>query len=215
MTPADIAHVRTFIFDLDNTLYAPETGLMDRMNHQMTEYLQQLMSLSVEEAVEMRHRYWKSHGTTLNGLMQEHGIDPLPFMEHVHKVDLSPLSPCIQTRTRLQALDGRRIIFTNADKAHADRVLHRLGLADLFAEIYDVSRCGWRPKPYREPYELILRDLGEDPAACLMVEDHAPNLEPAHALGMTTVLIAPQPSVAAYVHHTASTLTTWLEGVTP
>lgn len=211
----DISRIRTFIFDLDNTLYHPSTGLMDQMHVRMGDYITRFLGVEAAVADQMRHRYWKQYGTTMAGLVTEHGVDPYHFMEFVHDLDLSLVQACARTRAHLQALPGRRVIFTNADNRHAERMLAHLGLADVFEQIYDVTRVGFTPKPALESYHKVLDCLGEKGSNCAMFEDALENLRPAHELGMATIWVTPEQQDHPFVHHRTPDVLTWLEGVTP
>ncbi|MBI1364108.1 MAG: pyrimidine 5'-nucleotidase [Proteobacteria bacterium] len=209
----DIRHIRTFIFDLDNTLYHPRTGLMDQMHTLIGLYIMRFMGVDAAMADQIRRRYWQKYGTTMAGLVAEHGVDPHQFMEFVHNIDLSEVNPCARTRELLAALPGRRVIFTNADHRHAERMLTHLGIADLFEEVYDVTRVGFTPKPALQSYEKVLGWLGEEGQHCAMLEDSLENLRPAHALGMTTIWVTDAQEDHPFVHYRTPDVLTWLEGV--
>ena len=209
--------VDTYLFDLDNTLYCESTGLMEAMMGKIRDYVSDFYGVSPEEADDIRRKLWKEYGTTMCGLMTLENIDAEKFLDYVHDIDLSVIGPCEETRKGLQQLNGRKVIFTNADFKHAERVLERMGIADQFEGIYDVIWADYRPKPERETYERLMKHLEADPAKTLMLEDSYDNLKTAHAMGMKTVLIhgrnmpvAPQD----YVHQTAACVPSWFSGVT-
>ena len=212
-----IEGVNTYLFDLDNTLYHASTGLMDAMVAKMRGYVANFYNVSDAEAEHICQNYWQTYGTTLCGLMAKENINPYDFLKHVHDVDLSILQPCPLTRNGLEKLEGRKIIFTNADRPHAERVLERLGIADLFEDIYDVIWADYRPKPDRETYERLAKHLGLTPANTLMLEDTHVNLKTAHDMGMKTVLIhggTPPETQHDHIHHMAACMPSWFSTVT-
>lgn len=217
MQPHMLDGVETYLFDLDNTLYHPSTGLMEAMMVKMREYVAQFYGVSLAEADTICHTYWQTYGTTLCGMMTKEKINPMDFLSYVHDIDLSMIKPCPLTRQGLEKLNGRKVIFTNADKPHAERVLERMGIADQFDGIYDVMWADFAPKPDRATYERLMKHLGATASKTLMLEDTHMNLKTAHDMGMTTVLIhndhAPdQPH--DHVHHMAACMPSWLSSVT-
>lgn len=182
-----LAHIDCWIFDLDNTLYPPSTGLFDLIDARMGAFIARLVGCDLVEARRVQKQYFHDHGTTLAGLVAHHGIEPEEFLVDVHAIDLDRLAPCLRLRSALAALPGRRLIFTNADADYAARILEARGIADLFGDICDIRATRYVPKPQTSAYADMLNHLGVDPARSLFVEDMARNLGPAKALGMTTV----------------------------
>lgn len=178
-----------FVFDLDNTLYPAESNLFAQVDVKIGEYVQSLLSLDPIEARTLQKQYLVNHGTTLKGLMENHNVDPHHYLDAVHDIDMSPIKHDPSLRQSLEALDGRRIVFTNADQPYAERILERLGISDLMEDIFDIHSAGLDPKPKPHVYDKFLRDHDVDPARAIMFEDMARNLVPAHALGMATVWI--------------------------
>jgi len=183
----DFRHVDAWIFDLDNTLYPAASGVFGQIDLRMTAFVADLLGVSREEARAIQKAYYRDHGTTLNGLMQLHGVDPETYLGYVHDIDLSQLVDNTQLDAALARLDGQRFVFTNGCRNHAARVLDRLKLAHHFDDIWDIRTIGFRPKPDPLAYDAVLASAGIDPARAAMFEDAARNLVPAHALGMTTV----------------------------
>lgn len=209
--PRDLfAHVETWVFDLDNTLYPPSARLFDQIERKMTDWVMQRLSVGKTEADRLRRQYWQQHGTTLAGLMHEHGIEPTDYLDHVHDIDLTGLATDLQLATRIAALPGRRIIFTNADIRYAARVIEARGLTGLFDALYGVEETGFLPKPQAEAYRRVIAADGFDPARAAMFEDDARNLAVPHALGMRTVHISPDPVRAIHVHHHSEHLSDFL-----
>lgn len=195
------SHVRAWVFDLDNTLYPPAMGLFPQIERRMTAWVMDRLGLAEAEANQLRRDYWATHGTTLAGLMRDHGIDPLPYLAHVHDIDFSVLSPDPDLAARIRALPGRRIVYTNADAVYAGRVLKARGLERLFDAVYGVEHAGFLPKPERAAFESIFAQDGLDPRQAAMFEDDIKNLRAPHEMGMRTVHVAPSPDPHPHIHH--------------
>ena len=185
--PAALDHIDSWIFDLDNTLYAPSAKLFDLIDERMGAFIMQLLNVDAVEARRVQKQYFHDHGTTMAGLMRHHGVDPESFLVDVHDIALDRIAPDARLRAGLARLPGRKLIFTNADADYAARVLDARGIADLFDGICDIRATRYTPKPDPEAYAMMITHLGIDPARSLFVEDMARNLTPAKALGMTTV----------------------------
>ncbi len=201
MVAAQFRHVETWVFDLDNTLYPPAARLFDQIEARMTAWVMRALGVPRDEADRLRRRYWATYGTTLSGLMAEHGVDPHPYLAEVHDIALDALVPDRALRAALAALPGRRIVHTNACAAYARRVLAARGLDGLFDAVYGVEHTGFRPKPERAAFEAVAARDGLVPARAAMFEDDPRNLVQPHALGMRTVLVAPEPAPAPHIHH--------------
>lgn len=210
LDPPDLSHVETWIFDLDNTLYSQASDFFPLIEERMTTFVAERLGLDRDRAFSLQKAYFHSHGTTLSGLMEVHGIEPIEFLDYVHDIDLSRLAPNPVLSTALARLPGRRLVYTNGSKSHAERVLERLGIADQFEYVHDITRANYRPKPYRDAYEHLLSRHAIEPERAAMFEDVARNLEVPHALGMTTVLISEAPSDLTHVHHTTENLAEFL-----
>lgn len=216
----DLAHVETWVFDLDNTLYHPSVcDLFRHMDSRMNQFIVEMLGVDAAEANRLRQTYFKGYGTTLRGLMDVYGVEPQSFLDYVHEIDLSELTPDAKLDEALSRLPGRKIIFTNATERHAMNVLGRLGVARHFDEVFDVAAGNWLPKPQPEVYELFVRRHRVEPRRAAMFEDTARNLAPAHALGMTTIWIRtdrPNAQMAEgddFVHHVAEDLVAWLDAL--
>ncbi len=188
MTP-DLAHVESWIFDLDNCLYPASTGLFALIDERMGAYIQRLMACGEAEAKRIQKAHFHTHGTTLAGLMRECDVDPHDFLEDVHSIPLDRVSPNPRLATGLARLPGRKIVFTNGDAPYARRVLEAIGVQAQFDELHDIHASGLRPKPDPHGYGLLCEGLGIDPDHALLVDDMAQNLVPAKALGMTTAWV--------------------------
>jgi putative hydrolase of the HAD superfamily len=209
---ADLRHVEVWLFDLDNTLYPFDNDFMRLIEARMTLYVARELNLPRDEAWALQKRYLHEHGTTLAGLMANHGIDPEPFLDEVHDVSLDALTPDPELHAGLMRLPGRRLIFTNGDARHAARVLERLGLADAFEAVFHIAAADYLPKPNPATFARMIAAHAVDPEAACFFEDSEKNLAPAAGLGMTTVLVGPHAaaSEAAFVHYRTADLAAFL-----
>ena len=213
---ADLAHVDTWIFDLDNTLYAAGGEMWTHMDALITAYMMRTTGLAADDAFVLQKRYLREHGTTLAGLMAEYDIDPYAFLEEVHDVPLDSVRPSPALHEALAALPGRRLVFTNASAGHAERVLARLGYAALFEAVFHLEAAELTPKPQGGAYDALVRRHGVTPKTSAFFEDTERNLAPAAALGMATVLVGPYAaaSTEAFVDFRTDDLATFLADAT-
>lgn len=213
-----LSHVRNWIFDLDNTLYPASANLFALIDARIGQYVQRLLGLDPAEAHRVQKGYFHAHGTTLAGLMAEHGTDPHHYLADVHDVDMSVLEVSEALVEALARLPGRKLVFTNGDAPYAMKVLDRLGLGATFEAIHDVHATQYRPKPDPLAYQGLCEAYDLDPAQSLFVEDMARNLRPAKAIGMTTVWIdngseqAPDED-RSFIDYTVSDLGRWLHEI--
>jgi putative hydrolase of the HAD superfamily len=190
--PARFAHVTDWVFDLDNTLYPHHSNLFSQIDAKMTAYVSELLTLPRDEARKLQKELYKEYGTTLNGLMTRHGIDSDDFLQKVHDIDYSWLVPDPVLGTAIRQLSGRKFIFTNGDRKHAERAAQQLGILDDFDDIFDIVAAGLTPKPARKTYEMFAELHSVAGPNSAMFEDLARNLSVPKALGMTTVLVVPR-----------------------
>jgi len=183
------AHVRDWIFDLDNCLYPASTGLFDLIDERMAAYIERLLDCSPEEAKRIQKSHFHAHGTTLAGLMEEHQVDPHHFLSDVHDIAFDRVQSDERLARLLPRLPGRRFIFTNGDAPYARRVLDRIGIAAHFDELHDIHASSYRPKPDPHGYRLLCERFNIEPRQALLVDDMVQNLAPAKALGMTTIWV--------------------------
>jgi putative hydrolase of the HAD superfamily len=209
---ADFTHVDTWLFDLDNTLYPHECGLGPEVDARMSEVVAELTGLAPAEADALRERYLEEHGLTLRGLMLNHGVDPVAFNALFHDLSLERLAADPALATAIARLPGRRLIFTNADDVHAERVTARLGLAGLFDDVFHIASADFLPKPERATFARLIAAHAIRPAATAFFDDRAVNLAPAAELGMTTVLVGAGAgaNTDAFVNHRAPRLADFL-----
>ncbi|WP_174273993.1 pyrimidine 5'-nucleotidase [Sphingomonas bacterium] len=215
---AALAHVEAWIFDLDNTLYPASCDLFGLIDRRMTAYVARRTGLGPEEAFAVQKRYFRDHGTTLSGMMADHGVDPHEFLADVHAIEMDVLSEDRRLVDAIARLPGRKMVFTNGDSAYG-RVLARLGLSESFEAIHDIHACAYRPKPWPESYASMLAALKVDPARALFAEDMARNLRPAKALGMATLWVdngseqVEEAGAADFIDFRTGDLGGWLEEI--
>ncbi|MBG1232759.1 pyrimidine 5'-nucleotidase [Aestuariivirga litoralis] len=209
-----LAHIDTWIFDLDNTLYPPSCKLFDQIAERMNEYIIANMGLSREAAIKLRHVYFKKYGTTLRGLMLEHGWEPTPYLEYVHEIDYDAVKFHPGLKAAIENLPGRKLVFTAGTRAHARNVLKNLDCSDTFEDIFDIHDAGFIPKPSAEPYELFLTRHGITPERSIFFEDIVENLIVPRAMGMKTVLVGRQDEalLPAHVDYVTADLAEFLNG---
>ena len=183
--------IKTWIFDLDNTLYPPEENIFSQIDQKMTSFIADNLKISNEEAFNIQKQNFIDHGTTLAGFMNSGNdkIDPDKFLEFVHDINLSSLKEDSNLRKMLLLLPGEKYIFTNGTKKHAENVLKKLNLENIFQSIFGIKEANYLPKPNIETYNLFLKTYKVDPKTSIMFEDMGRNLIPAKELGMKTVLL--------------------------
>ncbi|WP_114090100.1 pyrimidine 5'-nucleotidase [Thalassospira profundimaris] len=177
------------IFDLDNTLYPSSCDLFSQVSTLIGKYVGDYLGLPPEQAYHVQKDYFRRYGTTLRGLMLEHKIDPADYLNKVHDIDLSVIAPSPVLAQALANLPCRKVIFTNASRGHASRVMDRLGISEHFETIFDIVDAEFIPKPQQQPYDRLLARDGIDPTCAIYFEDMAQNLLPAKDMGMTTVWV--------------------------
>jgi putative hydrolase of the HAD superfamily len=182
-------HIGTWVFDLDNTLYPASCNLFAQVDRRMSEYIARMLGVPHAHARHLQKAYYRQFGTTLAGLMRVHKLPPGPFLEYVHDIDVSVVPRSPELEAAISALPGRRLIFTNGSRRHAENVAEKLGVLHLFEDICDIAALDYVPKPERAAFDSLLRLHGVDPATSAMFEDMPHNLEVASDIGMTTVLV--------------------------
>jgi putative hydrolase of the HAD superfamily len=178
--------VKYWIFDLDNTLYPSSTNLFSKIDKLMATFIIDKLNVTHQEAMQMKNDYFRKHGTTLNGLIKNHKIDPHDFLEFVHNIDYSFLKKNIKLNDQIKCLPGEKIIFTNGSKKHAERVIETLEIEKNQFSIFDIVDSDFIPKPEKKPYEKLISQFRIIPEQSIFIEDIARNLRPAHELGMQT-----------------------------
>ena len=192
-TPEAFAHVDTWVFDLDNTLYPAGSDLWPKIDARITAFIMQLYGLDGMSARALQKFYYARYGTTLRGLMQAEAIDPDTFLDFVHDVDRTSVVANPALATAVAALPGRKLIFTSGSRTHAEKTTQALGLGGLFEDVFDIVSGALLPKPERGAYDAFLARHDVDPRRAAMFEDIPRNLLVPHELGMATVLVVPAP----------------------
>jgi putative hydrolase of the HAD superfamily len=224
--PRSFSHIDTWVFDLDNTLYPHHVNLWQQVDQRIGEFVGAFLGVSTAEARRIQKDYYLRYGTTMRGMMTEHGVHADDYLAYVHQIDHSPLQPNPAMGAAIAKLRGRKLILTNGSTDHAGKVLERLGLAAQFEAVFDIIAAELEPKPAPRTYQKFLRDHAVNPATSAMFEDLARNLVVPHLLGMTTVLVVPDGSTevvredwelegrnAAHVDHVTDDLTGFLQGL--
>jgi len=224
-SPRSLSHVRDWVFDLDNTLYPRECNLFAQIDLLISDYMVGVTNLPYDAARRLQKDYYRDYGTTLNGLMQLHDVDPDHYLSTVHAIDYSPVAPHEALIAAIRSLPGRKFILTNGDVGHAQSVLGRLGnAADLFEDIFDIRAMSYRPKPLPEAYESFFSTHGIDTQKAAMFDDLEKNLLVPHETGMVTVQVVASDDFAhdqvdpwelertggAHVHHVTADLAGFL-----
>jgi putative hydrolase of the HAD superfamily len=224
--PRGFSQVETWVFDLDNTLYPHHLNLWQQVDERIRDYIAGFLKVTHEEAFRVQKDYYKRYGTSMRGLMTEHGMNPDDFLDFVHQIDHSPLEPNAALGAAIERLPGRKLILTNGTRRHADAVLARLKLDQHFESVFDIIAAELEPKPSPGTYDRFLTMHGVDSRKAAMFEDLARNLAVPHALGMTTVLVVPEHTRevfregwelegrdAPHVDHVTDDLAKFLQGI--
>lgn len=215
------SQINTWIFDLDNTLYSADSGIFQQCHDLMGKFVSSHLNIDIYEAKKLQKKYYKQHGTTLRGMMDNHGVEPDHFLSEVHKLDYSIVGPNHQLNKELKKLNGRKIIYTNANMEHALNVLDRLELLDFFDEIYDIKMANYVPKPEIAPYQQLIKKFKINSQSSAMFDDIAKNLVPAKKVGFTSIWIDAGyenfsddiKSSKSYLDHETGNITKFLENV--
>lgn len=215
-----LPHLVSWVFDLDNTLYPASTQVFAQIDRRMKRFIAGFLEVPEDEAFVVQKHYFHRYGTSMRGLMIEHGMDPHAFMDYVHDIDHAVIPPAPQLDRALAGLAGRKVVFTNGSLRHAEAVLERVGIGHHFDAIFDIEAGAFIPKPSPDVYRTMLARFGLRAEASAMVEDSLKNLKPAADMGMTTVFVRDTRHWAydagadtSHCHHVTEDLARWLEGV--
>jgi putative hydrolase of the HAD superfamily len=219
------AHVDTWVFDLDNTLYTHEARIWPQVDERITLFLTELFGLDGLSARALQKYFYQRYGTTLSGLIQENGVNADDFLDFVHHIDVSMLDPDPALGDAIAALPGRKLIYTNGTRKHAENIAGRLGILDRFDGVFGITEGGFVPKPERAAFDLFFRAFDVVPDRAAMFEDVEKNLIVPHDVGMKTVLVLPKTpdpfreaweqaaDATGHVHHITSDLNGFLRAL--
>ncbi|MCF6321834.1 MAG: pyrimidine 5'-nucleotidase [Rhizobiaceae bacterium] len=187
--PLDSSQIKNWVFDLDNTLYPRSCNLFAQVDKLITQYVMNVTGFEHSEAYKVQKTYYRDSGTTMNGLMQNYGIDPNHYLDFVHDIDYSPVMAHAELVEAISALKGRKFIFTNADIGHSEAVLEKLGASKLFDGMFDIRATGFKPKPEPVAYQKFINEFDIFPSSSIMFDDLEKNLKVPHIMGMKTVQV--------------------------
>ena len=214
----ELFHIDTWVFDLDNTLYPATANLFPQIDVRMKAFISDLLGIDQDEAYTLQKTYYRQHGTTLRGLMIHHNVDADAFLDYVHDIDHTVLTPDPDLGTLIDKLPGRKLVYTNGSARHANSVLDALHIADLFEAVFDIRAGNYIPKPDPDSYHRFLESHAFEPESAIMFEDSVKNLKPAADMGMVTVLVTHESIMddigeAAHCHYITDSLKDWLKDV--
>ncbi len=215
----DLIEMKYWIFDLDNTLYSGQTKVFDQVDKKMSSYISKKLNIDINEARKLQKEYFHKYSTTLAGMIKHHKIDANEFLEFVHDVNLDFLKKDEELENQISKISGRKFIFTNGSKAHAENVTKKIGINKLFDGVFDIVEANFIPKPSMKAYKELIDKYKIEPQYCIFIEDIARNLKPAHELGMKTVWIkndepwAAEFSNESFVNYRIESLTNFLKEV--
>jgi len=182
--------LKALLFDLDETLYRSETGLLRQVDRRIEEYLCAKLGIDPSNVSAVRHQYYRQYGTTLRGVKEVHGVDPDEYCDYAYDIDLSKyLDPNPDLREILMSIPARKAVFSNSPLPYVERVLRELGIENCFCHIYDIEFSDYLGKPNRLSYEMVLQSLGVSAHECMFFDDQEINLETARELGIMTVRV--------------------------
>lgn len=194
---------QTIFFDLDDTLYPSTTGLWDLIGQRIDLFMHEFIGLDWAIIPEKRHSLFNQYGTTLRGLVAEYKIDPDHYLDFVHDVPIEELlDPAPELRMKIRSLQQQKVIFTNADRNHANRVIDALSLQGCFQQIIDIRELEPFCKPQREAFErafLLAGNLSAEDV--IMIDDTPRNLETAVQMGCLTIQVGKHPTVEGVHAH--------------
>ena len=185
----ELKKIKFWLFDLDNTLYSGATKVFDQVDKRMSEFISSKLDVSKEEAKKIQKNYFVEYNTTLNGMIKNHKINANEFLEYVHDINLDFLKKDEELDEQISKIKGKKIIFTNGSRAHANNVTKKLGIERHFDDIFDIVSADFIPKPSLTTYKKIIEKYKIEPQYSIFIEDIARNLKPAFELGMKTVWI--------------------------
>jgi putative hydrolase of the HAD superfamily len=200
---------RVWIFDLDNTLHDARSRIFPAMHDQINAFLRRQFDVDEAGANTMREHFWRTYGTTLDGLVRHHGVQPRQFLAETHVfpelADLVIRENAL--KHALKRLAGTKLVFSNAPRHYVGQVLKAIGLERYFDAVYAIEDARYRGKPALHGFHFLLRKHNLDPHRCAFIDDMPDNLRTAHRLGMSTVWVSRSPRALSYVDLRISSVT--------
>jgi putative hydrolase of the HAD superfamily len=189
INPVNLKDIRYWIFDLDNTLYPSESNLFSKIDERMKKFIMKNLSLDHEQAYRLQKKYYLDYGTTLNGLMLNHSINPINFLDYVHNINIDNIEPNFKLNNALKKLKGAKYVYTNSSENHAIRVLKKLNIFEHFNDIFDIEAANFIPKPKIESLHKFINYYKIEPIKAAFFEDISRNLINPKKIGFKTVLV--------------------------
>ena len=185
----NLANIKNILFDCDGVLYQDLEAVFGQVSKKMTEYISKKLNIDLIKAKELQTNYFHKYNTSLNGLMLHHNVIGDEFLKYVHDIDISFMKEDKIMRNELENLDMEKFIFTNGSAEHAQNILTRLGIYDLFGKekVFDIKDAGYVPKPEAQTFDLMVKKFGIKPKETIYIEDIAKNLSTGFEKGCTTV----------------------------
>ena len=189
-----LKEMKYLLLDLDGVCYGSHNGyplekVFGLVSKRMTLFIQEKLGLDEKKAKELQTNYFYKYNTSLNGLMLHHNVIGDEFLKYVHDIDISFMKEDKIMRNELENLDMEKFIFTNGSAEHAQNILTRLGIYDLFGKekVFDIKDAGYVPKPEAQTFDLMVKKFGINPKETIYIEDIAKNLSIGFERGCTTV----------------------------
>ena len=189
-----LKEMKYLLLDLDGVCYGSHNGyplekVFGLVSKRMTLFIQEKLGLDEKKAKELQTNYFYKYNTSLNGLMLHHNVIGDEFLKYVHDIDISFMKEDKIMRSELENLDMEKFIFTNGSAEHAQNILTRLGIYDLFGKekVFDIKDAGYVPKPEAQTFDLMVKKFGINPKETIYIEDIAKNLSIGFERGCTTV----------------------------
>ena len=189
-----LKEMKYLLLDLDGVCYGSHNGyplekVFGLVSKRMTLFIQEKLGLDEKKAKELQTNYFYKYNTSLNGLMLHHNVIGDEFLKYVHDIDISFMKEDKIMRNELENLNMEKFIFTNGSAEHAQNILTRLGIYDLFGKekVFDIKDAGYVPKPEAQTFDLMVKKFGIKPKETIYIEDIAKNLSIGFERGCTTV----------------------------
>ncbi|CAN8301291.1 unnamed protein product [Cochlearia groenlandica] len=173
------------LFDIDDTLYPQSCGLATQVKINIQEFMTQKLGVEEDKVKEVCLSLYKIYGTTMAGLKAVgYDFDYDDFHSFVHgRLPYTTLKPDPILRSIILSLPIRKVVFTNADEAHAAKIIARLGLEGCFERIISFETLN--PKTKTEtPVEKEAREIFD-------ICSYTANPDPTVELPKTPVICKP------------------------